>query len=177
MDRNSDKAPELSNQQVAEKIVQRVWDRINQPRQDTPRHDPTAHLSNQQVAEKIVRRFVDWVKTKTQDHAAQRPGAENSLDAGNYARSVIDTAQSQSDTPNRVVASHAADAQKHGVATAMDAAKLANAAIKQYESYREKGMDHDGAREKVAQEIGSRFDDRGRDTQQQARQQSQGQSL
>ena len=106
-----------------------------------------------------------------------RPGSEVGLDVKNYARSMIDSAQANPGSTSQVIYAHASIAAEEGRASIMNAAKLANSVLKQYTSARDGGMTHEKAREHVAQEVGSRFDERGRDTQVAKLVRHQGQSL
>lgn len=99
------------------------------------------------------------------------------LDVRNYARGVVDGFQRSYDAgktdTSLVIASHAHQAKNWGRAELTDAAKVAHASLKQYDAARKQGMDHTRAREHVAREMGTRYDERGRDTQRQERQLSQ----
>jgi hypothetical protein len=106
-----------------------------------------------------------------------------SLNVERYSREVIDSYRQNvnhmdHDTA-RATTIYAAStvAADEGKARVDDAAKLARGAIDSYAKQANDGVPHEAARDKVAQEMASRFDDRGRDTLRHERHQSQGLSL
>jgi hypothetical protein len=108
-----------------------------------------------------------------------RPGHEIGLDVRNYTRSVIDHDQQQSGQRSKVVYEHASGVDDEGRCGIGPAAKIANTALIKYDDLRKEGQSHEVAREQVAKDMGQRFDERGRDSQQQEkqRQRSQGMGL
>ena len=136
------------------------------------------HQEPTQQNAQIARQAIDSKRSNVLPHKEAREAAIHDVTRpwSNYARSVIESAHSNSGSHSAVLYAHASMAAEEGRASFGAAAKIANNTLRQYEGYREKGLDHEQAREQVSREIGERFNERGRDTQSQGRKLSQGQS-
>ena len=71
---------------------------------------------------------------------------------------------------------HAKQVAGQGLATLRDAARIGNTTLKTYDEARARGTVQPSAGQEAAQTVAQRYDDRGRDTQRQARQLSQSMS-
>lgn len=114
---------------------------------------------------------VQQVAPSRSQSAERSPG----IDVRSYARNVIESAAKTSNQ-DRSIYAHAAAAADTGRTTLRDAATMGLQAVAKYNDLRQRGADHTQARDQVASQIAARYDERGRDTQRQVRQQSQGQS-
>lgn len=109
------------------------------------------------------------------DKSFKRNGS--GLDVEKFSKSVIDGHNANPGHTNRVLYEHADKASNEKLTDIGSAAKIARSAISQYDEARNNGYDHQTARDQVAQEMGKRFDERGRDMHHQERQRSQGLGL
>lgn len=144
-----------------------------------------ASASTRQEAQQIADRAIKTYAAKSIDMSPGDAKAsavrevtrsqETGLDVKTFTRNVMNSTQNTSN-PNGVALSHAAAAANEARVSIHSAARIAQTVMREYGALRQKGADHIAAREKVAETMAQRYDDRGRDTQRQARQHSQGQS-
>ena len=101
------------------------------------------------------------------------------LDVGTFSRSVMDSYGKSQDNGRRTVYAHAATAADSSRVSLPNAVRLGDHTLRRYSELRQNGFGHLSAREQTAEEMSRRFDDRGRDSQQQQkpRHRSQGVSL
>ena len=97
------------------------------------------------------------------------------MDIEKFSQRVIDTYQQNPTERNRVVYTHAtyAEGDTKGQVSFIKAAGVADKAISQYEGYREKGANHEIAREYAAKDARDKFDERGNDRDRQQQNQSE----
>lgn len=93
------------------------------------------------------------------------------MDIEKFSQRVIDTYQQNPTERNRVVYTHAtyAEGDTKGQVSFIKAAGVADKAISQYESYREKGANHEIAREYASKDVRDKFDSKGNDTERESR--------
>lgn len=134
----------------------------------TAKANPSTRVEAQRIADRAIKSYAEKLVDRSPGDAkagairdAVRP-QDVGLDVKNYTRTVLNSVE-KSSNPGRVALTHAASAADAGRASLHDAARVAQVAMRQYGSLRQRGADHLSAREEVAKSMDDRFDSRGRD--------------